>query len=109
LSENQPSKRSPGGQPGNLNHVYAADWPEGIDLELADAETILRFQAKLAYLILTGAISDRKGGALNNLCAIRLRYFLDAKRMKELETKVDDIVKLLPSEIRKQLEAEGKA
>jgi hypothetical protein len=101
-------KRKVGGQPENLNHVHAVEWPKEIDLNLSDPETILAFQAKLAYLILTGAISDRKGGALNNLLAIRLRYFLDAKRMKELESKVGEIVKLLPEDMRKQLEGEAK-
>lgn len=104
MGEEKEGKRTANGQ-------YAPDqtaWPEEIDLNLSDAETILRFQAKLAYLILTGAISSRKCGALNNLCAIRLRYFLDAKRMKELENKVTEIVNILPEDLRKQIEGDSK-
>jgi hypothetical protein len=84
----------------------SAPWPEGTNLN--DAEGILAFQEKLAQLILTGEISDRKGGALNNLLAIRLRYYLDAHRVKQLEDQVKQIIALLPPEIKAKVEADVK-
>jgi hypothetical protein len=97
-------KRSETGQYAPEN----TPWPETIDLNLADAEQILAYQAKLIVLVHTGAIPARRAGSLNNALAIRLRYFLDAKRVAQLEKQVQQIIALLPPEIKAKVEADLK-
>jgi hypothetical protein len=103
MSETEPK---PGGQPGNVNRIAKLPWPENVNLN--DPDSILAYQAKLIELMHTGWLSGRQAGALNNAIAIRLRYFLDAQKVKQLEKQVAEIMKLLPPEIKAKLEVDLK-
>jgi hypothetical protein len=99
-------KAKRGGQPGNTNRTVRLDWPS--DVNLNDPDSILAYQAKLIELVHKGEMPDRRAGALNNAVAIRLRYFLDAKRVAELERQVKQIIDLLPPEIKLKVQEDMK-
>jgi hypothetical protein len=55
-----------------------------------------------------GRIAARTMGGINNAVRMKLDYWASAKRIKELEDQVAQIVQLLPPEIKLKVEADMK-
>jgi hypothetical protein len=78
------TKRRSQARPGNVNAKKCPVW-QFDDLDLTNPDSCILFLTRLVKATWIGEIGTRQAGCMNNSIRTILSYYLDAKRLREME------------------------